>query len=350
VRLSDIDTPAYLIDLDRMEVNLHAAQRYLSAHGLASRPHVKTHKIPEIALQQIAAGAVGITCQKLGEAEVMAAAGVRDIFVPYNLVGAAKLERLVELARGITISVTADSEDVARGLSAAARGAGLTLPVLVECDTGAGRCGVPTPQAAADLGGVIARLPGLRFAGLMTYPNGPQLDPFMGAARGLLAAAGLAVERVSGGGTPQLYSAHTHRELTEHRAGEYLFGDRAHLAAGTLPLERIAARVLTTVVSRPTAERGILDAGSKALAGALRRGLEGYGYLLEYPEARLYDLSEEHGLVDFSASARRPAVGERVSVLPNHICVVTNLFDQVYGLRRDEVEVIWPVAARGRLQ
>jgi D-serine deaminase-like pyridoxal phosphate-dependent protein len=350
VRLTDLDTPAYLIDLDRMEANLHAAQRYLTAHGLAARPHIKTHKIPAIALQQLAAGAAGLTCQKLGEAEVMAAAGVSDLFLPYNIVGPAKLERLMQLARSVTVSVTADSEEVARGLSAAARAAGLTLPVLVECDTGAGRCGVPTPQAAADLAGGLARLPGLRFAGFMTYPNSPQLDPFMRAARELVTRAGLPIERVSGGGTPQLYEAHTHRELTEHRAGEYIFGDHAHLAAGRMPLERIAARILATVVSRPTPDRVILDAGSKALSSVLRPGLPGYGYIVEYPQARLYDLSEEHGLADFSACDRRPAIGERLSLLPNHICVVTNLFNEVYGLRGDEVEVVWPVAARGLLQ
>jgi D-serine deaminase-like pyridoxal phosphate-dependent protein len=350
MRIDDLDTPAFIVDLDTLEANLHNAQRYLDQHGLAARPHIKTHKIPAIAQMQIAAGAVGITCQKIGEAEVMAAAGLRDIFLPYNIVGAAKLERLVALGRQVTLSVTTDSDVVARGLSATFKAAGLELPVLVECDTGAARCGVPTPAAAAELAQVIARLPGLRFAGLMTYPNSPALDPFMTAARERLAAVGLPPERISGGGTPGLYEAHTHRTLTEHRAGEYIYGDRSHLDAGRMPLDRIAARVITTVVSRPTPERAILDAGSKTLSGTLRRGLEGHGFVVEYPDAALYDLTEEHGHVDLTASPRRPEIGERVSVIPNHICLVSNLFTHVHGVRNGEVEVVWPVAARGLLQ
>jgi len=350
MRIDDIDTPAFVVDLDAMEANLNDAQRYLDQHGLAARPHVKTHKIPAIAQMQMAAGAAGLTCQKIGEAEVMAAAGLRDLFLPYNIVGAAKLERLVALARLVTLSVTVDSEVVARGLSAVFNAAGLELSVLVECDTGAARCGVPTPEAAAELAQAITRLPGLRFAGLMTYPNSPALDPFMAAARERLAAGGLNVDRVSGGGTPGLYEAHTHRELTEHRAGEYIYGDRSHLLSGRMPLKRIAARVIATVISRPTPERAILDAGSKALSGTLRRGLDGHGYVVEYPEAGIYDTSEEHGHVDLSASDRRPEIGERVSVIPNHICLVSNLFPQVHGHRRGVVEVVWPVAARGLLQ
>jgi D-serine deaminase-like pyridoxal phosphate-dependent protein len=292
---------------------------------------------------------VGITCQKLGEVEVMAAAGLRDIFLPYNIVGAVKLERLMALARQVTLSVTVDSEAVARGLSGAARAAGLELPVLVECETGYGRCGVPTPEAAAELAQTVSRLPGLRFAGLMTYPNSPALDPFMRAAQACLQRAGLRAEIISGGGTPGLYEAHTHHTLTEHRAGEYLFGDRNHFAAGRMPLDRIAARVLATVVSRPTPERAILDAGSKALSGVPRPGLDGLGHVVEYPQARLYDASEEHGHLDLSGSPRQPEIGERVSILPNHVCVVTNLFNQVYGARGGRVEVVWPVAARGRV-
>jgi D-serine deaminase-like pyridoxal phosphate-dependent protein len=350
MRIDDLDTPAFVVDLDVMEANLQAAQRYLDQHGLVARPHVKTHKIPAIAQMQIAAGAAGLTCQKIGEAEVMAAAGLRDLFLPYNIVGAAKLERLVALARAVTLSVTVDSETVARGLSAAFNLAGLELPVLVECDTGGARCGAPTPDAAADLAQTIARLPGLRFAGLMTYPSSPAFDPFMAAARQRLAAVGLGPERVSGGGTPTLYSAHTYREVTEYRAGEYLYGDRSHLVSGNMPLERIAARVITTVVSRPTPARAILDAGSKALSGTLRRGLQGHGYVVEYPDASLYDLTEEHGHADVSACPRPPEVGERVSVLPNHVCLVSNLFTHLHGVRNGVVEVVWPIAARGLLQ
>ena len=146
-----------------------------------------------------------------------------------------------------------------------------------------------------------------------------------------------------------MFEAHTHAELTEHRAGLYLYGDRHLMLAGATPLETVAFRVLTTVVSRPTPDRGILDAGSKTLSSDLM-GLEGYGYICEYPEAIIYGLSEEHAHVDFSACARKPEIGERVMVLPNHVCPVTNLMDEVVGVRGGEVEVVWQVAARGKVK
>lgn len=349
MHIADLDTPFALVDLDRLETNIAKLQRYLDEHQIANRPHIKTHKIPEIAHMQLNAGAIGITCQKLGEAEVMAQAGVRDIFLPYNLIGAAKMERLARLARRVTMSVTADSEVVVAGLSAAMAAAGLTLAVLVECDTGGKRCGVQTPEQAAALARRIAGSPGLRFAGLMTYPSGLQTDPFVRETRALLATDGIGLERVSGGGTPGMWRAHETREVTEHRAGTYVYGDRSQVRNGAMMLEECALTVVATVVSRPTAERGILDAGSKALSSDTL-GLEGFGMILEYPEATIYNLSEEHGHVDFSGCARAPEIGERVAIVPNHVCVVSNLFNQVVGARAGHVEVVWPVAARGLVQ
>jgi D-serine deaminase-like pyridoxal phosphate-dependent protein len=349
MHLDEIDTPALVIDLDIVQANIERLQHYLDQHRLANRPHIKTHKLPQIARMQVEAGAVGLTCQKLGEAEVMAQAGLSDLLIPYNIVGAAKLERLMALARGNTISVTADSHVVVQGLSAAAHAAGLHLGVLVECDTGMGRCGVQTPHEAADLARAIARAPGLQFGGLMTYPNSAVLDAFVQEVRALLAGDGLPVTHVTGGGSVNLWQAHTCREITEHRAGEYVYGDRRHYQSGRTPLEAIAARVVTTVVSRPTPTRAILDAGSKALTADLA-GLAGHGWLVEYPQAQLYAVSEEHGYVDCSACPKPPEIGERVSVLPNHVCVVTNLFNHVHVVRAGQVEAVWPVAARGLLQ
>jgi D-serine deaminase-like pyridoxal phosphate-dependent protein len=350
MHVSELETPSILVDLDILEANILRLQSYLSQHGLANRPHVKTHKIPAIAHLQINAGAVGITCQKLGEAEVMAEAGIKDIFLPYNLIGAAKLGRLMNLARRkVRMSVTADAEIVVRGLSAAAQGAGLTLPVLVECDTGAKRCGVQSPEAAAALARLIARSPGLHFGGFMTYPNSEQLDPFMREAKRLLVEHGLSVECVSGGGTPQMWQAHTHRELTEHRAGMYLYGDRYTLRSGAMQLADCSFKVRATVVSRPTPDRAIIDSGSKTLSSDVL-GLDGHGLITEYPEAQLYSLSEEHGHVDLARCASKPEIGEPVTIIPNHCCVVSNLANEVVGVRQGEVEVIWPVAARGRVQ
>jgi D-serine deaminase-like pyridoxal phosphate-dependent protein len=346
MHIDELETPVPVVDIDRMEANIARLQTYLDQHKIANRPHIKTHKIPAIAKMQMDAGAIGITCQKVSEAEVMADAGFDDIFLPYNIIGEAKLKRLMALAARINISVTTDSTFTTRGLSNAAMLAELTLPVLIECDTGAGRCGVQSPQEAAELARLIGSLPNLHFGGLMTYPTNEQLDDFVRETRSLLKDDNLPIERVSGGGTPTMWEAHTHPELTEHRAGIYVYGDRLTFRSGAVTLDTCALRIITTVVSRPTQDRGILDAGSKTLSTDLH-GLEGYGYICEYPEAKVYMLTEEHGHVDFSACARKPEIGERVSVIPNHCCVVTNLFDEFIGMRDDQVEVTWQVAARG---
>ncbi len=344
-----LDTPVAIVDLDRLEANIVRLQHYLDEHHIANRPHIKTHKIPEIAHMQVNAGAVGITCQKIGEAEVMADAGIQDIFIPYNIVGEPKLERLMGLARRVNLSVTADSEFTVRGLSAAAQRRGVELPVLVEFDTGLGRCGVQSPREAAELARTITRSPGLRFGGLMTYPCNENTDTFVSQTRALLEPDRVGIQRVSGGGTPGMWQVHTHAEVTEYRAGMYVYGDRKVLRSGALQLDDVAFKVITTVVSRPTAERGILDGGSKTFSSDTL-DLAGYGLILEYPDAHFYALSEEHGNVDFSRCARKPQVGERVTVIPNHCCVVSNLFDQVVGVRQGRVELTWSVAARGKLK
>jgi D-serine deaminase-like pyridoxal phosphate-dependent protein len=349
MRVDDLETPVPIVDIDRLEANILRFQAYLNEHGIANRPHIKTHKIPAIAQMQMDAGAIGITCQKVSEAEVMAEAGFTDIFIPYNIIGESKLTRLMALAKKVTLSVTADSAYVIRGLSDAAQRAGLIFPVLIECDTGAHRCGVQSPQEAAELARLIHQLPNLRFGGLMTYPTNEEVDTFVRETRALLADDGIQIERVSGGGTPSMWEAQTHPEVTEHRAGIYVYGDRLTLRSGAVTLDTCALKVHTTVVSRPTADRGILDAGSKSLSSDLH-GLDGYGHICEYPNAKIYALSEEHGHVDFSACERKPAIGERLTVIPNHCCTVTSMFDEVVGARGDQVEVIWQVAARGTVR
>ena len=345
MHIDELETPVPVVDMDRMEANITRLQTYLDEHQIANRPHIKTHKIPAIAKLQMDAGAIGITCQKVSEAEVMADAGFTDIFLPYNIMGESKLKRLMALATRVKLSVTADSGFTVRGLSKAAQEAGLTMDVLIECDTGAHRCGVQSPQEAAELARLIASLPHLHFGGLMTYPTSEHLDDFVRATRSLIKDDGLQIERVSGGGTPCMWEAHTHPELTEHRAGIYVYGDRLTLRSGAVTLDTSALKIFATVVSRPTTERGILDAGSKTLSSDLH-GLEGYGYICEYPDAKIYGLSEEHGHVDFSACTQKPEIGERVSIIPNHCCTVTSLFDEVIGARQGQVEETWQVAAR----
>jgi D-serine deaminase-like pyridoxal phosphate-dependent protein len=349
MHVNELETPVPVVDMDRMEANISRLQAYLDENKIANRPHIKTHKIPAIAQLQMDAGAVGITCQKVSEAEVMANAGFKDIFIPYNILGGSKLKRLMALATHVMISVTADSETVVHGLSQAAQEAGIILITLVECDTGAHRCGVQSPWDAAELARLIAGLPCLHFGGLMTYPTNEHLDSFVQATRDLIKGDGLQIERVSGGGTPCMWEAHTHPELTEHRAGIYVYGDRLTLCSTAVKLEDCAIKVHATVVSRPTLERGILDAGSKSLSSDLH-GLDGYGYICEYPDAKIYQLSEEHGHVDFSACTNKPEIGERITIIPNHCCTVTSLFDEVVGARDSQVEVTWQVAARGTVK
>lgn len=344
------ETPCVVIDLPVVERNIIRVQQQLSAQGLAVRPHIKTHRLTRFAKAQIDAGAVGICCQKLGEAEVMARAGLRDILIPYNIVGDRKLQRLVALARQATMSVSADNRTVVDGLSAAFAGERKALPVLVECDTGAARCGVQSPDAALDLARSIADAPGLEFAGLMTYPpmGAPEaVEHWLASAKARIEDSGLSCPQVSTGGTPNLGETGHFASATEHRPGTYIYNDRSLLARGACAIEDCALTVHATVVSCPTAGRAILDAGSKALTSDLL-GLDGHGLIVGQPEARIAALSEEHGHVDLGASGWRPAVGERVSIIPNHACVVSNLFDQVYLRHANgDLEAV-RVDARGR--
>ena len=352
LELVQLETPVLTIDLDRVERNIASLQAYCDAHGIAFRPHTKTHKLPQVARMQVDAGAVGITCQKLGEADVMADAGFDDIMVTYPLVGRQKAERLAALAARTTMSVVGDSVAVAEGLSDVLAARGVTVDFLVECDTGFGRTGVQSPRDAADLAERISALPGLRFAGLMTHPSLPPSGPWLKEARAETERRGLEVASISGGGTPRARHTHELGVITELRAGTYVYGDRTCIALDCMSLEDCAAHVLATVVSRPTADRAILDAGSKSLTSdqVPVEGVDGFGYLLEHPDAVVYALNEEHGYVDVSRCDPRPEVGDVVRVLPNHVCVAVNLQDDVVVHRSGEVADTWPVAARGKLR
>ena len=346
-----LDTPCVLIDLDRVEANMKRAQAYADAHGLKLRPHIKTHKLARFARRQIELGAVGITCQKLGEAETMADAGLEDIFLPYNILGERKLARLKALAARVRISVAADSDTTVAGLAGAFADAPRPLPVFVECDTGMGRCGVQKPQEALALARTIAAAPNLVFAGLMTYPAAGAVAAnaaWLAGAVELLTREGLAPAVVSNGGTPDLWQAGDVAVATEHRPGTYIYLDRYQVAKGVGALDDCALTVLATVVSRPTPDRAIVDAGSKALTSDTL-GLEGFGLVLGYPDVTIRSLSEEHGALDLSASARKPEIGERLRIVPNHACVVSNLFDTVALIRGEAVVEIAPVTARGRV-
>jgi D-serine deaminase-like pyridoxal phosphate-dependent protein len=351
MRLNELDTPAVTIRLDTLERNIRRVQAHLGSHGVANRPHIKTHKIPAVARMQLEAGAVGLTCQKLGEVEAFIDAGVGDdILITYNIIGETKAERLMALSKRIgRLAVVLDNEVVASGLSEAARRHDGEMRFLIECDTGYGRNGVQTPEAALELAQAAMRLPRMRFEGLMTFPNSPKTGPFFERALKLFADAGIPVPVVSGGGTPALPKVGEFPMLTEHRAGTYVYNDVMMVSSGVATWEDCAMRVRLTVVSRPTDERAILDAGSKVLTSD-QYYVKDYGHIVEYPAARLVGLSEEHAMVDLSACNARPEVGEIVNVIPNHCCVVSNMVDEVYGVRDGAVEAVWPVAARGKVR
>ncbi|WP_029007502.1 alanine racemase [Azospirillum halopraeferens] len=349
MRVDELDTPVPVIDLDRVEHNLAKMQAYCDLHGLKLRPHIKTHKLPAFARRQLELGAVGITCQKIGEARVMAEAGCADILLTYPVVGATKVAPLAEVAARTRLTVALDNAVALETVARAAHLAGTEIGVLVEFDSGDGRCGVQSADEALELARRAHGNGPLAFRGFMTYPHGPRTAPFLAAARPLFEAAGIPVETVSIGGTPGCWDAHLVEGATELRVGTYIYHDRATVGAGVAAPEDCALHVHATVVSRPTATRAVIDAGSKTLSSdrvAAAVG-EGYGHILEYPDAVITRLNEEHGVVDLSDCDTRPAIGERIRILPNHVCVVSNLHDAVVVGRNGTVVDTWPVAARG---
>jgi D-serine deaminase-like pyridoxal phosphate-dependent protein len=350
--VQDLDTPAVVIDLDIVEANIKRAQDILAGHRLANRPHIKTHKIPTLAKMQMDAGAVGITCQKIGEVEVMADAGVADdILLTYNVLGEPKAERLAALIKRLKrMAVVLDNETVARGLSEAGKRHGVDIRFLIECDTGFGRNGVQSPQAALDLARETMRMPNMQFEGLMTFPTAkPEQRLWLERALQLLNGAGIAVPVVSGGGSPAQKGCGDFPMLTEYRAGTYIYNDVMQVTAGAATWDDCAMTVRATVVSRPTENRAVIDAGSKVMTYE-QYYAKGFGRVVEYPDAQVTGFSEEHGIIDLSACANKPKIGEVISIIPNHCCVVTNMMDEIYAVRKGKVEAVYPVAARGKVR
>lgn len=345
-------TPCAVIDMDKVERNIARIQAACEAAGVANRPHIKTHKSPMLAKLQIAAGAKGITCQKLGEAEVMAEAGIDDILISYNLLGEEKMTRLGALLAKVNMTVAADNPVVVAGLPQAAEISGRPLSVVVECDTGRKRAGVETPAEAIALACEIVASKGLRFAGFMLYPTETgwgEAQKFLDEALAGVRAHGLDAAIISTGGTPNLKNVGKLKGATEHRPGTYIYNDRMQVAAGVAGWDDCALTIYSTVVSRAAPERGILDAGSKTLTSD-SGGLEGYGLILEHPEAKIARFAEEHGFLDLARSNTRPKVGDVVRIVPNHVCVVVNMMDEVVMVRGDEIVGTLPVAARGKLR
>jgi D-serine deaminase-like pyridoxal phosphate-dependent protein len=376
VTVHDLRTPAVLVDKARAMRNIERMQAAAARHGIRLRPHAKTHKSPVVAGWQIASGAVGICCAKIGEAEVFADAGVDDIRLPYPL-NPVNADRLVALARRARVSFIVDDLQVARGWSDALQRAGMTVDALVKVDVGFHRCGIaPDLASAVPFVQAVASLPGLRLTGLLSHAgqgyHAASEDDLRGMAereaallrtlRDAVSKAGVAVDEVSAGATPTARFALEQPGLTEYRPGNYVYFDRTQVGLGAAALDECALTVLARVVSRPAADRLVLDAGSKTLSSDGARGFAptpGYGTILR-PAAGLGEtpapdpgllierLSEEHATVRVTGGSIALAPGDLVRILPNHACVVSNLVDEAWIVDGEQVEPL-PITARGRI-
>ena len=362
--ISELETPAVVVDLDVMERNLARMADYCRTHQLFLRPHTKTHKIPELARRQIASGATGITVAKISEAEVMLDAGITDILIAYPIVGAAKAERLAAIAERAGITVSLDSEEAAVAISSAVSRRGAKVGILVELDVGFHRCGITNEHDALELAKNIASLTGLEFKGLMFFPGhfgvGPEeraamrneVNRFLSRTLEAFAADGLPISIISGGSTPTGSEGALFRGVNEVRPGTYIFNDRNTVGVSAATLDDCALSVLVTVVSASVPGRAVIDGGSKTFSSDRYQAEDGRGFGLvkEDHAAEIERLSEEHGHLNITRSNRHYKVGDRLSVIPNHVCTTVNMHDEIYGVRRERVEAVWRVEARGKVK
>ncbi len=360
--VDQLPTPALVIDGVIARRNIERLSQYAAKNNLGVRPHTKTHKNRFIAGLQIAAGAIGLTVAKVGEAELLQTAA-KDLLMAYPAVDAARCGRLAELARTHTIRVVVDSPVGIQSLSTAANQAGTTIGLLVELDVGMGRTGAATPQEALELAQLISQTRGVRLDGILCYPGQiwsavDQQSPALAAVSAKLQdtidlwrSKGLEAKIVSGGSTPTMFQSHLVKQYTEIRPGTYVFNDMNTFRGGFCALEDCAARLIATVVSTAVKDQVVIDGGTKTFTSDLCIPARdsGHGYIAEYPEARLMRLSEEHGQVDVSQCAKRPKIGERVSIIPNHICPCVNLQDAIWWKEADGSLQKINVDARGKL-
>lgn len=365
--VADLDTPILLVDIPRMERNIRRMAEFAHSAGVKLRPHVKTHKTPALAHMQLEHGATGVTVAKVGEAEVMAQAGVEDILVCYPIIGMEKLERLAHLARRARITVAVDSLQAARQLAEAAQRFGVHFDLFLEVDSGLNRCGLPPGDPVVDLARAVARLDGVEITGVCTHAGhairaatpsdrdaiARHEGECVVFTRDRLQAAGVAIREVSVGSSATVRVSGRVPGVTEIRPGTYIFNDLMQMTAGACSEEDCALTVLSTVVSRPSPDRAILDAGSKCLSSDFHRMTErmtGYGYLKGSPGTIVARLSEEHGVVQLTNGDPPLDIGDRVEIIPNHACAALNLWDVLHGVRDGEVEAVWPVLARGKVR
>jgi D-serine deaminase-like pyridoxal phosphate-dependent protein len=364
IAIDDVDTPSLIADLDVLETSIERMASYTRRHHVSMRAHVKNHKIPEIAHLQMRAGAAGIVCQKLGEAELMADAGLTDILIPYPIIGPIKVRRLLDLARRVQLTTTVDSREGAGAISAAAQAVGLTVDTMLEIDNGYHRCGVPPEDAVAFAREIAERMPGLRFKGVLGYEGhvyalsrpddverqARQAFDVLASVAESVRAQGISIECVSTGSSVSFRTAAAHPSVTEIRVGGYVFGDRSVVQLGGATQAECSLTVLATVVSKRGEDHVVIDAGAKALSLATLDGIPGYGLILGHEEAEIARLADEHGMIRVPPGGRPFFIGERVMILPNEHTVVVNQFPELVGVRAGRVECDWPIAGRGLMQ
>jgi D-serine deaminase-like pyridoxal phosphate-dependent protein len=356
--LDDLMTPAAVIDLPRMTANLDRMAAYASEHELRLRPHTKTHKTPELANEQIRRGAAGVTVATIHEAEVMSAVAT-DVLMAYPPVGRHKLDRLLALPDALRITVALDSMEALEGLALAAATAGRTIGVLVEVDLGMRRVGVADPAAALALARRAADATAIDYRGVLFYPGHirqavdeqdadlTSLTNDLGAVIATLTDDGLPPAVVSGGSTPTAFASHRVGGLTEMRPGTYIFNDRTTAEMGACDWDDCAYTVLATVVSTAVPGQAVVDAGSKALTREeLRAAGTGLGAVLDHPEVIVRTMSEEHGVLDITRTDWRPRVGDRVRIVPNHVCVSVNMHNRLWAVEGEDIRATWRIAAR----
>jgi D-serine deaminase-like pyridoxal phosphate-dependent protein len=359
VSLEELETPVPLVDLDRLDRNLHRMAAYTRAHRLALRPHTKTHKSPRIAQEQVRRGAIGLTCATPLEAEVMASVS-QDLLLAYPPVGEARLRRLMALPDHVRLTVALDSRESADQLGRAGAERGRTTGVYVEVDLGMHRVGMVRAEEMVKLIGFVSECPSLSYRGIAFYPGhirslsagDDELDRLSSDLQDTIRTlenAGLSPAVVSGGSTPTAWESHRIAGLTEIRPGTYVYNDRITAQAGACDWNDCALTVLATVVSTAVPGQAVVDASSKSLGREPSGPAEsGFGSLLDRPEVVVGKLSEEHGILDLRGTGWRPKIGERVRIVPNHVCIAVHLHEMIYGVRGEKVETSWPVAARGR--
>ena len=362
--LSPLDTPALIVDEPTMQRNIAEMAAFAASASVTLRPHIKTHKTPQITRLQMAAGAVGITCAKLGEAEVMVEqAEVDDVLIAYPVVGAAKITRLLALMERARMIVALDNREVGEAIGRAAARQDRAIDVYVEVNTGGDRAGALVGDEAVELALDLARISGLRVVGIMTHEghaNSAEPDALrqtaLTAGHAMVETAdrlrghGLDIQTVSVGSTPAALYTPTVAGVTEMRPGTYVFNDNSEFRHGRVTPANCALRILATVVSRPTADRALIDSGSKTLAMDPSRSHPGHGYIVGHADATITKLSEEHGFVHVPAGTSGLEIGDRVEVIPNHVCPTVNLQDELFIVRDGDLIDRWAVAARGKVR